>query len=386
MLRSADRVRITAQLIYAPNDSNLWAQGYDGDLRDVLRLQSSVARAIANQIQLKMTADEVVRLRRARLINRRALDANLDGRYHLQKWAAQYAHKDTKLSSAGELVKAIAYFEQAIQEDPNYAPAYRGLSDALLSQLGPEFADKARAALSKAIALDDAADDHLAMARLRMQFEYDWLGAELEFKLALALNPNSVDGHSSYADYLHYVRRENDENKEREIAQQLDPNRDRLGLLGEYGFRSNWNLEEDTRYLDEKAPSQGFARGVLATNYLREGKQKEAVEQYEKCMILYGYLEFAQVLRDGLREGNHRAALRRWIRTVDESSKTEDVPPFLPAYVYSSLDDKDRAFEWLQKAYEQRNWCLLDLKHDRIWDPLRSDPRFVQLLAKIGLR
>jgi TolB-like protein len=386
VLRSGDQVRITAQLIYAPNDSNLWAQSYDRNLQDVLAMQSSVASAIASQIQVKMTPNEQARLRDVRPLSRKALDANLDGRFHLQKCREQRIHKDNKERVAEGLRVATADFEQAIREDPNYAPAYVGLSEALLSRRPtPQMIEKAKAALSKALTLDDAADAHFAMANLRMQYEYDWSGAEVEFKRALRLNPNSAEGHTSYADYLGFVGRLDEEKAEREVAQELDPNQFRLSVGGRYGFRSHTTLDEDRQYLDERAPNDGFARGALAADYLRVGRYKEAVEEWEKALAVYGYEDLARVLRAGSAKGDYKSALWAWAQSLDKLSDTEDIPTFLSAFVYSALGDKDRALARLQKAYDERSWYILDLKDDVIWDPIRADPRFAELMRRMGL-
>jgi TolB-like protein len=386
VLRSGDQVRITAQLIYAPNDSNLWAQSYDRNLQDVLTVQGSVANAIASQIRVKVTPNEQARLRDARLLNRRALDANLDGRFHLRKCREQRIHKGEKEAIAGGLRIAIADFEQAIGEDPNYAPAYVGLSEALLSQQPtPEIVEKAKAALAKALTLDDASDAHIAMANLQMQYEYDWSGAEQEFRRALRLNPNSPEGHASYADYLEFVGRLDAEEGEREVAQELDPNQYRLSAGGRYGFRSDTTLDEDRSYLDKRAPNDGFARGALAANYLRVGRYKEATEQWGKASVIYGYEELARLLHDSSAKGDYKAALGAWAQKLDKLSDREDIPAFIPAFVYSALGDRDRAYAQLQKAYYDRSWYILDLKNDVIWDPIRADPRFADLMRRMGL-
>ena len=388
VLRSGDRVHITAQLVNAATDSNFWAQSYEGNLEDVLALQGTVATAIASAVKKKVQPENQVRTRSLRQVLPAALDANLEGRYHQNKWAEEQLRSGMGESSDEELKKAIASFEHAIQEDPNYAVAYVGLSDALLSHApSPQSIERANAALGKAILLEDTGDTHLRLANLRMQYQWDWHGAEEEFMRALVLNPNSAEGHSAYADFLEYLGRMDEMKKERELAQELDPNHDRntMAQYIENGFRSDASLEQDKHYLDERAPENGFARGMLATNYLRVRKYKDAVEQYEKTFTLYGYQNLVEALQPCYAKGDYKGSLRAASRELVDMSKHHYVPPFLPAFLFASLGDADQAVAWLERAYKEHDWVLLDLKNDPIWDPIRSDRRFKGLLRRVGL-
>jgi TolB-like protein len=227
VLRSGDRVRVTAQLIYAPRDSNLWAQTYDRDLRDVLTLQSSVASAIANEIHAKMTPEAQEHLKSFRPVNRKALDAYLDGKRHLDDSnSLALAKTGWPKPSEAEFRKAVALFEQSTHEDPEYSPAYVGLSQAWEVCWLPDLADlgKARAAAAKAVELDGgSAQAHLQLAHMLILYDRDWTAAEKEFVRVLEIAPGSATGHADYADYLENLGQREQALHEYEWAQQLDP-------------------------------------------------------------------------------------------------------------------------------------------------------------------
>src|SRR6266480_488164 len=219
--RSGDRVRITAQLIYAPEDRHLWANGFERDVKDVLALQSTVAREIANEIQIKVTPAEQLKLQNVRPVNPKALDAYVEARFHFDQAGKSEFYKDKTQAVRNELAKAVSYLDQAIQEDPNYTPAYISYFDAVNST-GIEHVEglpRAKAALAKVLELDESnAGVHLVLAQLLMQYEYDWLGAEREIKRSLELNPKSAEAHYQYFNYLCMLGRSSDADKERDLA------------------------------------------------------------------------------------------------------------------------------------------------------------------------
>jgi len=386
LLRSGDRVRITAQLIYAPTDSNVWAETYDRDLQDVLTLQSAVATAIAREVQVKITPKEAVRLGSRRPVNRKAVDAYLDGRYHFDRALGLEFHKGFENQYEEELQKAMAEFERAVQLNPDYAAAYLGIFDVGASGgIVPhrELVPKARAALEKALQLDDSlVEAHLDKAMILMTEDWNWAGAEQEFKRAIELNPNSADAHAAYADYLGDVA-PGKRKKEAEFAQQLDPEHHRYSTSGY--FPEDWSLDQDRDYLDEKDPNNAEFRAELGKEYQTVGRYKDAVEQYIKAINLYGYQDQARILQRAYARGDYRSAIRDWMKAWEALSKRQHLPTFWAAFMYSNLADKDRAFVWLEKAYQEHDWCILHLKADPIWDPIRADPRFADLVRRVGL-
>jgi tetratricopeptide (TPR) repeat protein len=241
----------------------------------------------------------------------------------------------------------------------------------------------AKAALTKALELDDSLPDaHLAMAGFLELWEWDWLGVEKELKRTLELNPNSADAHVAYADYLHSMLREDQGRREMEVAQALDPKHDRLAG---FAYSDRWSFERKREYLDTRAPNDGFSRGELAKEFQLARRYKEAVEQWAKCLEIYGYTDFAAILRRGSSKGDYKGALRRWMEAEEAASKHRYVPSFLLAFIYSNLGDKDKAFTWLERAHNEHHWCMSNLRDDPIWDPIRSDQRFIDLERRVGL-
>jgi TolB-like protein/DNA-binding winged helix-turn-helix (wHTH) protein len=387
IVRSGDRVRVTAQLIHAAKDNNIWAQTYDRDLQDVLTLQSAVATAIANEIQVRITPDVQSRLKSLRPVNPKALDTYFQARYHLAQANNLTYYSGKQPAQKEEYRKAILLLDQAIQEDPTYLPAYAAYFDAVgapsLSQL--EYLPRAKALLTKALELDDSnVDVHLALARLLMQFEYDWQGAEQQYRAALELAPNSGDVHSEYSEYLENVGRNSEGDKELELAQALNPTRDYLADAGVH--RIGKTLEQDRQVLEERAPNDPFSLAALGKGYAVAGRYQESVEMWRRCLTLYGWNDAADVLRRADARGGPKFAMEEWMRAFEErENRLKDVPVVPMAFTYSSLGNNDRAFAWLDKAVEQRNWMIIYLKRDDVWNPLRSDPRFKVLLHRVGL-
>jgi len=394
--RSGDRFRITAQLIYGPADRHLWANSFERDVKNVLALQSTVASEIANEIQVKITPAERAKLANLRPVSPKALDAYVEARFHLDQADQFEYYNGTQQGLKEELRKAVSYLDRAIQEDPNDIPAYVAYFNAVGFAYTPHltFLPRAKAALAKALELDESnVDAHLALARLLMQFEYDWAGAEREYKRAIQLNPNSADTHFQYADFLNIVEGGSnsegddtgDARRERELAQALDPAHDYYADAGmqRVGRR---NLEQEREALEEQAPKDPFALAVLGKDYAIAGRYKESVEMWERSLTLYGWHGFVSVLKRADARGGPKYALEEWMRAGEAYARTHDDWSVVPmAFTYSSLGNRDRAFAWLNKAVEQRNWCIIYLKYDNVWDPLRPDPRFKDLLRRVGL-
>jgi len=392
--RSGDRVRITAQLIYGPTDQHLWAKSFERDLKDMLVLQSAVASEIAGEIQVTVTPAEQAKLKTVRLVNPKALDAYVEARFHLDQSRKLTYYRGKQPAIDEELKNVVSYLDQAVQADPNYLPAYVAYFDAVdgdnVSQL--EYLPKARAALEKALELDASnIPARLALARLLMQYDYDWRGAEREYKRAIELNPNSADAHFQFAEYLDNVQGgldrsgdTDDARKERELAQALDPSHDYFGDMAVH--RIGWTLEQERQALDAQVFNDPFALGVMGKDYAIAGRFKESVEMYERCVLLYGWSEYANLLKRADAKGGPKFALEEWMRAGEEYSRSHhDLPLLVMAFTYASLGNKDRAFAWLDKAVDQRHWMIIYLKRDDVWDPLRSDPRFNDLLRRVGL-
>ena len=385
--RSGDRVRITAQLIYGPGDQHLWAHSFERDVKDMLALQSALASEIANEIQVKITPDEQMRLRSARPVNPKALDAYVEARFHLDQAGKFEYYKDKLEIRKEELRKTVGYLDKAVKEDPRYIPPYVLYFDVVdaTNLFDIDLRPVAKAALTKALELDEqSVEAHLALAGFLMRYEYDWLGAEREYKRAVELNTNSGEAHFQYSEYLENVGRNTEGDKERDLAQALDPAHDYSADAGVH--RLGNTLEQDRQALEEKAPNDPLALAVLGKGYAVAGRYKESVEMWERCLALYGWHDQVKLLKRAEAKRGPKFALEEWMRMGEEySRKRNDWPVVASAFTYSSLGNKDRAFAWLDKAVAQRNWCIINLKRDDVWNPIRSDPRFSELLRRVGL-
>ena len=250
-----------------------------------------------------------------------------------------------------------------------------------------EYLPKAKAGLIKGLQLgEEDMEAHIAMAKLFMRYEYDWPGAEREYKRALEVNPSSGYAHFSYSEYLANVGRTTEADKELKLAQMLSPAHDYFNDHFAVLQRTDRTLEQQRQILEESTPNNPFVLMIMAKNYGIAGRFKESVEMWERCLTLYGRPDFASVLRKAEDTGGPRFALEEWMRTVEEySEQHDDLHVGMAAFTYSSLGNNDRAFAWLDKAVEQRDWCIPFLKRDNVWNPLRSDPRFKSLLHRVGL-
>ena len=384
VLRFGDRVRITAQLIRVPVERHIWAQSFEGDLRDTLVLQSRVARAIAEQIRATVTKQEQAALQNSKPVNPGAYEAYLKGRYFMNK------------RTGDGLKKAIEYFNHAIEWDPTYAAAYSGLADAYALSgdwkygvLSPENAfSKAKAAATKALALDDnLAEAHASLAFALDLYGWDWETAETEYTRAIKLDPGYATARQWYSWHLIMMGRNEEGIRELTIAESLDP----LSLIISADMADALCV---ARLYDEAVQKsiktlemdQNFAVGHYELGQALEQKQMhdEAIVQFQRAIDLSGhsgafdsYLGYAYAM-----SGRKEEALK----IVDDLEARHDQNPSAAAdiaLIYVGLGDRDRAIISLNKAYEARFKASILLRP--AFDPLRSDARFQDLLRRIGL-
>ena len=383
VLRAGDRVRITAQLINAATDTHLWAESYERDMRDVLALQGEVARAVAGEVKAALTPQEKARLASARPVNPEAYDAYLKGLHH---WY---------VLTPADLDTAQRYFELALEKDANYALAYAGVSLvwAGRQQMGftapSEAAPKAKAAALKAVALDDAiAEAHYALACVRAWSDWDWAGAEPEFKRAIELNPSFPDARAYYSHYLMIMERPKEALPQMERALELDP----FNVLFQtiyaidllYLRRYDDAIAQARRAL-QTTPDFVLANCALWEAFEAKGMDKEAQTAAKALYFsVYGVREVAGALDRGYAEGGYRAAMRRAADALAAHARTAFVLPTDVANLYVSARDPDRALDWLGNGLAARDPALPYLGLP-FYDNLRSDPRFQSLLRRIGL-
>src|ERR1700723_111436 len=384
VLRSGDKVRITAQLIEAATDKHLWSQSYAGELRDTLALQNRVASAIADQIRINLTPREQAALKNVKVVNPEAYESYLKGRYFWNK------------RTADGLKAALAYFKQAIEEDPKYAQAYSGLADtyALLGDwqyavMTPKEAfPQAKAAAIKALELDSTLGEaHNSLAFVLDGFDWDFDAASKEFHRALELNPGYATAHHWYAWHLSLLGRFDESITEMRKAENLDPlsliiNADLAELLGL--AQSYDESIRQSRKTIEMDPNFALAHNQLAQAYLQKHMYDEAVAELQKAVRL---------------SGNSPTCIANLARAYVASSKRSDALALLsdlkkrsnPGYsnaaeiamIYAALGDADQAMTWLEEGYEERFNPGVLLRPG--FDPLRTDSRFQNFLDPGGL-
>lgn len=384
--RSGDRVVIRAQLIHAATDVHLWVQDYEREMRDVLDLQSEIAQAIARQVQIRMTPDEEARLASSHPVRPKAFDLYLQGRY-------LYWNKRTEEN----LDKAIEHFQNAIKEDSSFAQAHAGLADCynalgtvMVSALSPiESRRLAETAAKKALELDPAlADAHTALAYVKTH-NWNWVAAEQGYKRALELNPNYANAHNFYANYLMMQGRTDEAIAAANRARELDPFS--LAISSQRGFllenaRRYDDAIEQLRAVIAMDPNHYHAHWVLGHTYVAKGQFEEAIVAAQKAVDLSGRAPGALgMLGLAYGVGGHEAEARKVLNELLKLSETRYVTPAALVNVYIGLGDKDQAFVWLEKAYLERSNYLAFLKVFPIVDPLRSDPRFNDLVRRVGL-
>src|SRR6266566_4891567 len=384
VLRSGDQVRITAQLIDASSDKHLWSQSYQGELRDTLALQNRVARAIADQIRINLTPQEQAALKNVKVVNPEAYESYLKGRYFWNK------------RTADSLKVALAYFNQAIEEDPKFAQAYSGLADtyALLGDwqyavMTPKEAlPKAKAAAIKALELDRALGEaHNSLAFCLDGFDWDFDSAGKEFRRAIELNPGYATAHHWYAWHLALLHRYDEAIAEMRKAENLDPlsliiNADLAELLAlAHSYDESIRQSRKTIEMD---PNFGLAHNHLGQAYLQNQMYDEAAAELQKAVHLSGNSPtcIANLARAYVASGN-RSEATKLLNGLKKRSNPGYSHASEIAVIYAALGDTDQAMNWLEKGYEERFNPGVLLRPG--FDPLRSDPRFEDLLHRIGL-
>jgi len=379
VLRSGDRVRVTAQLIDARADKHLWAQSYEGDIRQTLTLQSEVADDIASQIRVKLTAQPQPSTSRIQFRNPEAQDDYLRGHYFAQKGTFQ------------NLQKAVTCFNQAIEKEPGQALVYAGLASSYVTlghilYLSPQQAfPSAKTAALHALALDTtSAEAHAALADVKFLYDWDFPGAEKEFRTALQFGPNSVRAQSDYAGFLNAMGHPQEAVARVQQALQIDPLS--LAAITEVAWQLYWARRYDeaiaqARKVTEINPDYYPAHVCLGLAYEQRHEFALSIAELksatgfcrDKCFGLIGQVSALSGDRPGALEALSQLQRRTY------------VSPWLVAIVYAELGDKELAFHWLEKAYEGREH---DLAYSNVWpmfDALRPDLRFKDLMHRIGL-
>jgi TolB-like protein/DNA-binding winged helix-turn-helix (wHTH) protein/Flp pilus assembly protein TadD len=383
VLRSGGQVRITAQLIEAPADKHLWSETYDGDLRDTLTLQNKVALAIAEQIRINLNPQEQATLKHRKVVDPQAYEAYLKGRYFWNK------------RTGNDFQRALEYFSQAIERDPDYAQAYIGLADtyALLGDweygvLAPgEAFPRAKAAVIKALQLDNTLGEaHTSLAFCLDSFDWDFQSADREFRRGIELNPGYATAHHWYAWHLSLLGRNNDAIAELKKAQDLDP----LSLiitadLAELLLIAHFTDEsiQQSRETIEMDMNFPLAHNQLAVAYLQGQRYGEAISELQKAVQLSAGSPTctANLARAYAVSGRRNEAVRLLSDLKKPRGSYSNASEI--AVVYAALGDQDQAMAWLEKGYHERFNPSVLLRPG--FDPLRTDPRFKDLERRVGL-
>jgi TolB-like protein/DNA-binding winged helix-turn-helix (wHTH) protein/Flp pilus assembly protein TadD len=386
VIRSGQRVRVTAQLVQAPTDLHLWAETYDRDLGDILKLQGEVAEAIAGQVRAQLTPTQQALIRRAAAVDPAAYDAYLKGRLY-------FVNEFTKPDS---LKKAQHLFEEAIQKDPNFALAYAGLADTYLyltfsGTLPKESAyQSAKKALAKALELDDTIGEaHDTLGVLYWQFDWDWDAAEREFNRAIALAPSYSCAHEDRAIFLAAAGRRSEALAEIAKIDQLDFSSSSATAESYtyYALRDYPALIEAARralLLDPKDSRQHYFLGV---GYEGTGEIQQAISEFQKAgQFSDGSLGPAVALAHAYSAAGKKAESEKILRDLERKAKRTSASPYTMATIYAGLGENDKAFDLLEKAYSEKSLDFaLGLQSDLLLDRLRPDPRFQIMLRRIRL-
>jgi len=384
-----DDLSVSAELVDAREDKQLWGEQYSRKLADIVSIQQEIATAISGSLRVRLTSEEKTRLAKSSATNPEAYQLYLKGRYHANQ------------TTAAELKKRVEYFQQAIDKDPGYALAYAGLADSYSSlgggwmYLSPNDSfPKAKAAAMKALELDDTlAEAHAALAYAVFFADWDWPSTEREFKRAIELNPNSALSHARYAECLKTRLRFNESIAAAQRAQELDPlSPDIVSQLGNVHFmarRYDESIAEFQKALDLN-PNLPVVRAMLALAYAMKRMYPQALAEYDKIadqdkVTAAGNQFVAGMLGWVYAVSGRRADALKIAKEFRDLSSHAYVDFYWSGVIYAGLSDKDEAFRLLEKGFEEHSAAMPYLAVDPFWYGMRSDPRYGDLLRRMGL-
>jgi tetratricopeptide (TPR) repeat protein len=382
VLQRGDTLIVQTELVETQKGSQLWGQQYNRKLSDVLALQEDISRQISDNLRLHLTGEEKQQLARRYTDNAEAYQLYLKGQY--------YYNKRTKEAT----LKAIGQYQQAIEKDPSYALAYTGLSEAYSVQAiywfpPHEVMPKAKTAAQKAIELDaNLAEAYAALAYVTLYYDWDWPNARKYFEKSMALDPANATARYLHTVFFNAVGSWEEGIAEARRALELDPlslpNNFLLGATYYYWRRYDEAIEQGrkTVEMDTNFPLGHY---ILGRTYLAKGLNREALAEFQKEQDLspntnhLGYLGYCY---PGLGE---RSKTQKLVEELKARSGKEYVPAYVYAILYLGLEDRDRAFAAMEQAVQERSTTLVLINRDSTWDPIRSDPRFADLVRKVGL-
>lgn len=374
--RNGDTISIQAELIDLDSVSQIWGQHYERRLSDILLVQEEISRDIFENLRLRLNVEEQKQLEAYRLY--------LKGRNAWNKRTAE------------GLLQGIDYFEQAIKTDPNYAAAYAGLADCYNMQViygvhkPKDGFPKAKAAAVKALEIDDTvAEAHSSLAFIKFRWDGDRVEAEREFRLAIQLKPTYAPAHQWYSSYLAALERFDEAIAEAKRTSELEPlsftASSHLGWIYYLSGRNDEAIEQCKKIL-KLEPNSFPARRYLGLAYEGKGMYPQAIEEFQKGVKISGSPLMLALLGHAYAASGKTAEARQVLADLHELETRRYVSPYTIAAVHTGLGDKDQAFKWLERAYEERDVWLMNLKVDPVFARLRSDKRFQDILTRSGLR
>ena len=383
LAKHGDVLRVEAELVDAANGAELWGEKFDRQASDMSTIEEQIANDISDGLRLRLSGDEKRRLTRDSTRNAEAYELYLNGRFHWNKRTEE------------QLNNAVDYFTQAIEKDPSYALAYVGLADVylVLPQYGrlasSVAAPRAQEALTRALEIDrDLAEAHASLGLLKANFQWDWTGAEKEYRRAIELNSNYPTTHRWYAILLSETKRDAEALRESRLALRLDP------LSPLTNNQVAWTLQaaghydsavEQWKRTFELDPNILEGRLWLSKAYWTRGLYPEAISEAQKAESDSGRTpRYVAGVGYALAAAGKRAEAHHIIDELS-SSTSRDISPYYIAGIYSMLRERDQAFEWLEKAYEGRDYQLAPIMIDPVFDSIRSDSRYSDLLRRMGL-
>jgi serine/threonine protein kinase/TolB-like protein/Flp pilus assembly protein TadD len=381
--RERGAVRVSAQLIRVKDQTQVWAQNFDREMDEVLSVQSDLGRAIAQHVQVNLTAKDKQPPARRRPVDPEAYDLYLRGRYFWNK------------ATPDGFAKAIAYFRQAIEKDPTFAPAYAGLADCYGSLPIAGDADPnismplAQAAAKKAVELDDSLGEaYASQVRINLWYEWNWPKLEWEAHRALTLNPNSADAHFRYAHYLSNAKRHKEALEEAQQAKKLDPLSPHINATGGQFmyYAGQYDLAiKRLRETVELFPDFWIAHIDLGKVYEQKRMYPEAIKEFEKARDLGGTTETLSLAGHSYAVSGDRRQAVKLLQDLEDQARQNYVPPYNIALIYAGLGDKNHALDWLEKGLKAHDVHMVFLSVDPKWDNLREESRFKSMVRTIGL-
>src|SRR6266478_1253452 len=383
LIQSGDELLISVNLEDVQNGRQIWGEQYNRKLSNLVSVQQEIAGDIYARLRPRLAGEEMKLLAKRQTESAEAYQLYLQGLFYWNKW------------TQADFKKAVDFFTQAVQKDPHYALSYAGLADSysLLGDAGylppSEAWPKAKTAAMQALEIDDGlAEAHTSLGLVKEHFEWDWAGAEREFKRAIELNPNSATTHHWYGDYLSNMGRLDEGMAQTKRALELDP----LSLIINttmgwqfYLAGQNENAVEQLRKVLDIDAKFAPARPLLEEVYAGMGKQKEAVAEREKILSLSGSQELAASIEEDFSKGGYKGVLQSWLDGLTEISKYGYISPYNIAQAYMRMGEKEKTFSWLEKAYEEHDSGLVSLAVEPMFDPIRSETRFKALLRRLKL-